>query len=385
MAGEQPTTAEVVIIGGGLVGVSTAYHLTTLGVRDVVVLERGALGSGSTGKNAGGIRQQFSSAINVKLTQATLELLARMPEEFGVDPAFKQVGYLFLATREEELAQFRRDVAIQQGLGVPVRLVDPAEAAELVPGLNVEDVLGGTFCPLDGHGDPSAVLQGFVSHARRQGVRFLEDTPAIAIDVEAGRVTGVRTPRGRIATRRVLIAAGAWSGEVGRLAGVEIPIVGIKRQIFVTGPFPGQPPHPPLTIEFTNGFYFHGEGEGLLMGIGEPDEQPDWTTHVEWERLPRLVERAVHRLPTTVEAAIRHGWAGLYEVSPDHNPLIGWLPEVEGLAVNAGYSGHGFQHAPITGKLTAELLVGQAPSIDIIEFAPDRFRHGRAAPEALFV
>ena len=384
---EQPGTAEVVIIGGGLVGMSTAYHLSQLGLRDVVVLERAELGSGSTGKNAGGLRHQFSSALNVRLSRESLAMMARMPDELGTSASFKQVGYLFLATREADLAQFRRDVEIQQGFGVPVRLVDAREAAEIVPGLTVDDVLGGTFCPIDGHGDPGAVLQGYASGARRAGVQVLEETPVTAIHIDGGRVAGVSTPRGRIATRRVLIAAGAWSGDVGRLAGLDIPIVPIKRQIFVTGRFPGQPAHPPLTIDFATGFYFHGEGEGLLFGIGEANEQPDPSTDLDWSKLPRLVEHAIHRLPVMEAADVRHGWAGLYEVTPDHNALVGWLDEVDGLAINAGYSGHGFQHSPITGKLTAQLLAGQTPEIDLAELSPARFKLGAAVRggEARFV
>lgn len=368
--------AEVVIVGGGIVGASIAYHLAKRGVRDVVVLERDQIGSGSTTRNAGGVRLQFSTEINVRLSLRSLPRIERFEEEMGVDPELRQVGYLFLITEERDVAPFEASLAMWERLGVPARRLDAAGVREVFPEVRVDDVRFATLCERDGYCDPTSLLNGYVARARERGVIFREHEGATAIEGDADRVTAVRTPKGRIACATVVDAAGAWAAEVGRLAGIDLPIRPLRRQIFVTDPVPGLDREFPLTVEFASSLYFHRESGGVLMGMADPTDGPGFDASVNWDFLPTLVERALYRLPILERANVKTGWAGFYEDTPDKHPVLGAVPGMSGFICAAGFSGHGIMHAPATGELIAELIVDGRTSLDITSLSYDRFRRG---------
>ena len=373
--------ADVVIVGGGIVGASIAYHLAGKGVRDVVVLERDRLGSGSTAKNAGGIRYQFSSEINVRLSQRSIPQIERFSDEMGIDPAFKQVGYLFLITQETDVAAFERSLELWSRLGVPARRLDRDETHALFPEIVVDDVRFATFGPRDGHCDPTSLLQGYVARARERRVVFREEEPVVAIDRQDGRIRSVRTPKRAIACETVVDAAGAWAAQVASLAGVDLPISPLRRQIFVTDPVPGIDHDFPLTVEFATSFYFHRESGGVLLGMVDPADRPAFDESVNWDFLPTIVERALARFPLMERASVKTGWAGLYEDTPDKHPILGRVPSIAGFICAAGFSGHGIMHAPATGELIAELIVDGRTSLDISALSYDRFARGELIKE----
>lgn len=368
--------ADVVIVGGGIVGASIAYHLAARGVRDVVVLERDQLGSGSTGRNAGGVRLQFSTEINVRLSLRSLPRIENFAAEMGVDPHLRQVGYLFLITEERDVAPFEGSLAMWQRLGVPAQRLDAEGVRQLFPELFLDDLRFATFCARDGYCDPSSLLNGYVARAKEKGVRFREHEPAIGIAREGDSVTAVRTAKGEIACATVVNAAGAWGAEVGRFAGIDLPIRPLRRQIFVTDPVPGLDREFPLTVEFASSLYFHRESGGVLMGMADPTDGPGFDASVNWDFLPTLVERALYRLPILDRAKVKTGWAGFYEDTPDKHPILGAIPGVDGFLCAAGFSGHGIMHAPAAGEAIAELVVDGRTSFDVTPLAYDRFRRG---------
>lgn len=375
-------TADIVVIGGGIVGCSVAYHLRKQGGRSVALLEKDLICFGSTGKSAGGIRVQFSSAVNIRLSLESLKIFQNFRQEFGVDPGFRQTGYLFLATTEEELGAFRKNVALQQRFGIPVEILGPEEIARRLPVVRVDDLAGGTFCPWDGHASPHEVTHALAAEARRLGARIHEGRAVTEVAVEGRRVVALETSAGPIACGAAVICAGPYAGHVGAMAGVDLPIKPYRRQLFVTKPLPGLPEFLPLTIDFHRGWYFRREGEGILFS-GPKDADSSFNTHVDWEDLEAIVATALHRLPLLAKAEVLRGWGGSYDITPDHNPILGALPSVQGLYVAAGFSGHGFMHGPIAGRLMADLILGATPSIDISPFAADRFARGAALPEPL--
>ena len=368
--------ADVVIVGGGIIGASIAYHLATRGVRDVVVVEREELGGGSTTRNAGGVRLQFSTEINVRLSLRSLPRIERFADEMGVDPHLRQVGYLFLITEERDVAPFEESLAMWRRLGVPVERFDAAGVHQVFPELRVDDIRFATLCMRDGYCDPSSLLNGYVARAREKGAKFREHEAVTGITRVGDRVTGVRTAKGEIACPTVVNAAGAWGAEVGQLAGVDLPIRPLRRQIFVTDPVPGLDRDFPLTVEFASSLYFHRESGGVLMGMADPTDGPGFDASVNWDFLPTLVERALYRLPILERAKVKTGWAGFYEDTPDKHPIIGAVPELAGFLCAAGFSGHGIMHAPATGEAIAELIVDGRISLDVTPLAYDRFRRG---------
>ncbi|MGH2500767.1 MAG: NAD(P)/FAD-dependent oxidoreductase [Candidatus Limnocylindria bacterium] len=373
--------ADVVIVGGGIVGASIAYHLARRGAGRIAVLERETLGSGSTGKNAGGIRLQFSTEINVRLSLRSIPRIEAFATELGVDPLFRQVGYLFLITEERDVAPFERSLELWSRLGVPARRLDAAGAAALFPQVVVDDVRLATFCPTDGYADPSSLLTGYVARAREHGVRFCEGQAVTAIDIAHGRVGGVRCGDRRWACGLVVDAAGPWAAEVALLAGVDLPIVPLRRQIFLTEPVAGFAGEFPLTVEFATGLYMHRESGGVLLGMADPQERPGFDDSLNWEFLPSVVERALARLPLLERASIRGGWGGLYEDTPDKHPIVGAVEEVDGFLCAAGFSGHGIMHAPAIGELVAELVVDGRTSLDLRPLRRSRFAEGELVKE----
>lgn len=385
-------TADVVIVGGGCMGAATAYYLTRQGAGRVVLVEREPqLATQSTGRNAGGVRHQFSDPANIALSRESIALFERFEDEVGTPIDFWQDGYLFLLSSPGSVAAFERAVALQRSLGIDVRWLSAAEAAAMTPGLDATGVVAATFCARDGITDPNGVTMGFVKAAHARGLTVLRDTEVTGLDVQAGRMTRVRTSRGEIATPMVVNAAGPWAGEVAALAGVALPVTPERRHIFIAQPeagaswddarFAGRTPASRLmVIDFDTTFYFHREGAGLLFGMGDPSERPGFDQSVRWDFLPAVTEVAMRRLPALADAAVTHAWAGLYEMTPDHNPVIGPSGPA-GFFTIAGFSGHGFQQAPAAGRALADVMTGRAPDLDLTPFAFGRFATGAAGGE----
>lgn len=371
-------TADVVVIGGGIMGASTAYHLAKRGCTNVLVVESGEMfGLGSTGLNAGGIRYQFATAVNVELSKLSIGMMERFADEMDQPIGLRRCGYLFMLDDEADLAQFTRNVALQNAHGVPSRVVTRAEIAELAPEVELTGIIGGTWCPRDGLVDPNGLLQGYVSQARRLGVSLVTNTAATSIEVSGGRVQRVVTNAGAIDTPAVVIAAGPWSGDVGAMAGVSLPVQPIRRQIAVTAAIPSLRSDFPFVIDFSRALYFHREGGGILTGMSNRDEPPGWNTSVDDEWRLHHLENAMERLPMLADAEIMAEWAGLYEVTPDDQPILGKLPQADGLFVCAGFSGHGLMHGPGAGLLMAEeILDGRAHTVDIDPLRWNRFEAG---------
>jgi heterotetrameric sarcosine oxidase beta subunit len=378
-------SADVIIIGGGCMGASVAYHLTRRGVRDIVLVEREKmLGTGSTGRNAGGVRHQFSNSENIRLSIESIRMIERFAEEVGSPVDFHQDGYLFLLSSASSVDVFRRNVALQRTLGVDVEWLDAAGAARLAPGLGVDGVLAATFCARDGIADPNGVTMGFARAAQAAGGAIERDTEVTGIRVESGRVRGVDTTRGAIDAAVVVNAAGPHARHVGRLAGVDVPVDPYRRHIFIAaGVVP--PPNHLMVIDFETTFYYHREGGGILFGMGDKDEAPTFDMTVQWDFLPLVIETAMGRLPALADASVSHAWAGLYEMTPDHNPIIGPVTAVSGLFTIAGFSGHGFQHSPAAGRILADVITGRDPQFDITPFALERFAAGLASGERYVV
>jgi len=374
-------TADAVVAGGGVVGCSLAYQLARRGL-DVVLLEREELGSQSTARCAGGVRQQFSSETNVRLQRLAVQQLLDFHEETGGHADFHQIGYLFLLTRPEHEMDFRKLLCTWHGIGLTeARWVDAAEARELVPVLAVDDVLGGTFCPSDGLASPADVTAGYAAAARRHGARLREHVAVTGIDVAEGRVRMVRTATGDIATPIVFDCAGAWSSEVGRMAGVDVPVRPFRRHVLVTDAFPEVPRTTPMTVDFATSLYFHPEGDGVLIGMSDRQEASTYRIDVNWDFLERIVEAAARRAPALERAGIHTAWAGLYESTPDHQAILGPVADVEGFWCACGFSGHGFMQAPAVGLVLAQLLLDGRSDVDVSRFGHDRFARGELVAE----
>ena len=364
-------------------GASTAYHLAKRGCTNIALIESGEMfGLGSTGLNAGGVRYQFATPVNIELSKLSFSMMERFAAEMDQEVGLRRCGYLFMLDQESDLAQFRANVALQNAHGVQSSIVDAGEIAALAPEVDVSGIIGGSWCPLDGLVDPNGLLQGYVSNARRLGATLLTNTSATGIDVEGDRVHRVVTSGGTIETQTVVIAAGPWSAQVGALAGVNLPIQPIRRQIAVTDEIPDLRPDFPFVIDFSQSLYFHREGRGILTGMSNRDEPAGFDTNVDDDWRTHHLERAMTRLPLLADARIAAEWAGLYEVTPDDQPILGRLPQAEGLVVCAGFSGHGLMHGPAAGLLMAEeILDGRASTIDIDTLRWSRFESGVTAGE----
>jgi sarcosine oxidase, subunit beta len=355
-------THDVVVVGGGAMGASVARHLRWLGLDDVVLLERDTLAAGSTSRSAGGIRAQFSDELNIRVALRSMDEFGRME---GID--FRRYGYLFLLDREEDLAFFREALALQQRLGVPSRELSVEEALEIVPALEPDGLLGATFCELDGYASPESVVQWYAS-----GLDVRQGCEVTGVQVDAGCVTAVETSGGTIACGTVVCCAGAWSRELAAMAGVDLPVEGEKRWIWFSPEDGGLPERLPLTIDFSTSFYFHREGPGIVFGGRE-------------QTLEEVAEAGLARLPLLADLPVQTSWWGYYEVSPDHNALVGRASEPEGFLYATGFSGHGFQQAPAVGEHVAELIAGREPTLDLSAFDVRRFERGASRPEAFVV
>jgi len=374
----------VVVVGGGCVGASAAYHLAAAGAGSVVLLEReSGLGMGSTGRCAGGFRHQFSTPINIRLSLESVRMITSFTEEHGLPLDVDQDGYLFLVRSEGSWERFLAGVELQRSFGVEVEVLTPEEAAALIPGISTDGMIGATFGPRDGIADPSGLTEGYATLARRAGATIRLGVEVSRIDVAGGRVAGVETSDGAVSAPVVVDAAGPWGGLVAATAGVELPLEPIPRQVVVTGPFPGMPDRRTLVIDADSTFYFHREGPGVLMGKGGVDEQPSFDTRVDERFIEEdLLPTAFELFPPLEAAGLAHRWAGLYEMTPDRHPIVGEAPGVGGLYLANGFSGHGFQHAPVIGKILSELIVdGAARTVDVSPLGLERFAEGRVVRE----
>jgi glycine/D-amino acid oxidase-like deaminating enzyme len=390
-AGERlPRAAGAVVIGGGIVGVATADHLAEAGVGGVVLLEREhGLGLGSTGRCAGGFRHQFSSEVNVRLSLESVRMIRTFTATHGLPLDVHVDGYLFLSRDDATWEGYRAAAAMQRRLGARVELLDAAACTELVPGLAVDDVVGATFGPDDGIADPSGLVNGYATLARRAGVTIVTGVTVTALSTSAdgGRVTGVETSAGAIASPLVCVAAGVWSRALCATAGVELPVEPHPRQLAQTTDFAGRPAQRTLVVDTSTMFFFHREGTGVLMGLPPTRDDATFSTAPDPAFLAdELLPVAVRVLPAVEAAGLATTWVGLYEMTPDHHPLIGRIQAVDGLLVATGYSGHGFQHGPITGRLLAEIATtGAARTVDIHALRPERFAEGQPVVESFVV
>jgi sarcosine oxidase subunit beta len=379
---ELPNTADIVIVGGGVMGASTLYHLAQRGIKNVVLLEKEEFfGTGATGRCAGGVRYQFSTEINVRLSQASLPMIERFKEEIGQDVNYRQCGYLLVATNEKDKAAFRHNVEMQNRLGVATELLSGDEVRARVPQMKFADALAGTFNQKDGLVDPNSVVMGYISAAQRLGAKAIANASVTGIRVSGNQVEEVETAAGSIKTRMVINAAGPWAGVVGQMAGVPIPIQAIRRQMFTTTPMPEIPADFPFVIDFGQSLYFHREGEGLLVGMSNPNEKPGFDQNVDDDFELTNMEAAAARLPLLERTGRVSHWAGLYEVTPDAHPAFG-KTSVDGFLVVAGFSGHGFMHGPVAGKLMTELILdGSFKTVDVSALDLARFHEGRLIQE----
>jgi sarcosine oxidase, subunit beta len=402
-------TADVVIIGSGIVGSSVAYHLAEQGCTNVLVIEREAhQGKGSTGKSMGGVRAQFSTAVNIQMSRYSIDFFSRFDEVVGHPADYRAHGYLFCATTERHLNYLKVNRERQISLGVKnVELLSAEDIAKFVPQLRFEDIVGGTFCPTDGFVDPHSVMMGFMLSARTRGTRLWLDTTVTGIEVDGSagilpanggkengltpprssafhRITGVNTTRGHVSTPIVINAAGPWAAEVARMAGADLPVEPLRRQLVPTEPFDGLPQRFPMVIDMSSGFHFRREGKGILLAWNDPEETAGFKTDFDPTFVEKILTHAAYRVPALAEAEVnpRRAWAGLYEMTPDHHAIIGDAPNVEGLYFANGFSGHGVMHSPASGRITADLVVhGNSDLIDAAQLSVDRFAEGRLLEE----
>jgi sarcosine oxidase, subunit beta len=375
-----PDSASVVIVGGGVIGTSVAFHLAEAGV-DVVLLERDQLGSGSTCRAAGGVRAQFSDALNIEIAQRSLRAFREFARRPGWEIDFNQVGYLFVLSRESDVAIFERNVQLQNDYGVPSRILSPAQACELCPLLAGDDILAAAFSPEDGHLTPEAVVQGYAYGARALGAHIRVGCEVLDISSSGGEITEIVTTHGAIRTGTVVCAAGAWSRSCGEMVGVELPVTPLRRQVLFTESISDLSPHLPMTIDFASSFYFHREGPGVLLGMSDPEEKPGFVTETSDDWIPRLIEIASRRAPRIADAGIRGGWAGLYEMTPDHNAIIGEARGISRFLYATGFSGHGFLQGPAVGEIVRDMVLERLPPVDVGPLSVERFDAAALRPE----
>jgi sarcosine oxidase, subunit beta len=369
------SSASVVVIGGGVIGVSIACHLAAAGVSDVVLVETANLGDGATSKSAGGVRLQFSDVVNIGLAQRSMDCHERFDEWPGRDIGLRQVGYLFLLRREGDVARFEHDVALQQSMGVESRMLTPDEAAALNPLIDPSRVLAASFCARDGYCSPADVVAGYADRARADGAALLTNTTVTGIDVRNGQIAEVRTSSGVIRTNTVICAAGAWSRAIGEMAGVPLDVAPVARPVWFTEPCE-LPAGMPFTIDFASSLYFHAEGPGLLLGMADRLQPAGFDVPLAGDWLERVAAQMSDVAPGLANVGIAGGWVGHYETTPDDNALLGEAVEVSRFLYAAGFSGHGFQLSPAIGEVIRDLFLGVPPAFDIDGFAAERFARG---------
>ncbi len=382
----MPETADVVIIGGGIVGSSVAWHLMQSGCRNVLVIERESQqGLGSTGKSMGGVRAQFATAVNIRMSLYSIPVFAAFEEITGYPSGYKPHGYLFVATAPNHLDYLKRNYDLQVSLGLQGAEILGREAVlRMVPQLRPDDVLGGSFCATDGFVDPYSVMKGFIAAACDRGARLWRGTEVTGIEVDAHGVAGVRTSNGSVASRTVVNATGPWAAQVASMAGIDLPVVPLRRMLVPTEPFSGLSERLPMVIDMATGFHFRPEGLGLLMAWNDPEETPGFKTAFDPAFVEKILTRAVSRVPCFEDLQVnpKRAWAGLYEVTPDHHAIIGPAPGLPGLFFANGFSGHGVMHSPATGRITADVILqGTSALLDARDLGLERFAEGRMLEE----
>src|SRR5262245_4358623 len=378
-------TADVVIIGGGIVGSSIAYHLAESGCTDVLIIEREEKqGLGSTSKSLGGVRAQFATPINIQMSLYSIDLFSRFEEVTGQTADYRAHGYLFCATTEAHLRYLRKNQEKQRAFGLKnAEMVSREEIVKMVPQMIADDIIGGAYCPTDGFVDPHGVLTGFAKRAKERGVRVWLNTEVTGVQVEGGAVTSVKTTNGEVSTRNVVNAAGPWAAAVAEMAGVELPVTPLRRQIVKTQRCDFLPAKFPMVIDMSTGFHFRREGEAILMAWPDEEETYGFKTAFTHDFLEKTLMRAVNRVPQFIDLPVnpKQCWAGMYEISPDHHAIIGPAPGVKGLFFANGFSGHGVMHSPASGRITADLVLGRTSFVDPTPLGVERFAEGRLLEE----
>jgi sarcosine oxidase subunit beta len=379
-------TAEVVIIGGGIVGSSIAYHLTEAGCKDVLVIEReSAQGKGSTGKSMGGVRAQFSTPVNIQMSLYSIPFYAGFDERLGYPAGYRPQGYLFCATQDKHLAYLHTNYEKQVAMGLKdVRLISADEIRSMFPQLRSDDIVGGSFCSIDGFVDPYSAMIGFMTCAADHGAKLWKNTQVTGIVRDEKGVAGVETSRGTVTTRKVVNAAGAWAAAVAGMVGIDLPVEPLRRMLVPTEPFDQFPRSAPMIIDMSTGFHFRPEGLGFLLAWNDPEETTGYKLDFEPAFIEKILTRAADRVPIFENLAVnpKRAWAGLYEMTPDHHPILGEAPGLPGFFLANGFSGHGVMHAPATGKILADLvLAGKTGLVDASLLALSRFAEGRMIEE----
>jgi sarcosine oxidase subunit beta len=382
----MPATADVVIIGAGIVGSSIAFHLTEAGVRNVLVIERETRqGLGSTGKSMGGVRAQFATDVNIRMSMYSIPFFARFEEATGRPSGYKPHGYLFMATTDGHMNYLRTNHSRQKAQGLKnVELLSPDDIRKVLPRLRSDDIIGGSFCPTDGFVDPDSVMTGFMARAIEHGVQLWRGTQVTGICTEHATISGVTTTNGDVQSPVVVNAAGPWAAAIARMAGADLPVQPLRRMLVPTEPFPGLPDRLPMIIDMTTGWHFRQEGVGLLMAWADPDQQPGFRADFDPAYIEKILTHAAARVPDFANLAVnpRRCWAGLYEMSPDHHAILGPAPDVRGFYFANGFSGHGVMHSPATGRILTDLIVhGETNIIDARDLNVQRFAEGRAIEE----
>lgn len=367
--------ADTVVIGGGIVGAATAFELARRRAGKVVLVERESLlGTGATGRCAGGIRAQFSSEINCRVSQLAEHIFMHFEEEVGVPAQYDQVGYLFCLSDASHVEAFRRDLLMWQSLGLPATWLSAEEIRRRVPELETSDLLGGTFCSSDGLADSGEFMTAYGKQMRRYGVTIASGQAVTAVHTSGGRVTAVEAGTTLIETERVVNCAGPNAAEIGALVGLKIPIVPLKRQICKTAPLDWVPTDLPMIVDMGSGLYMHKESGGLLLGWADPSVTPGFDQSTDQNYTDEIIMRALARLPRLESAAITNTWGGLYETTPDYHAIMGPVVGLAGFWICAGFSGHGFMHAPAAGRLMAEWITDGKPSLDLGRLRYERFQ-----------
>jgi sarcosine oxidase, subunit beta len=378
-------TADVIIIGGGIVGSSIAYHLAESGCTDVLIIEREEKqGLGSTSKSFGGVRAQFATPINIQMSLYSIDLFSRFEEATGQTADYRAHGYLFCATTEAHLKYLRENQEKQKAFGLKnAEMVSRDDIVKMVPQLFADDIIGGAYCPTDGFVDPHGVMTGFAKRAKERGVRIWLNTEVTDVNMENGAVTSVKTTSGEVSTRNIVNAAGPWAAGVAKMAGVELPVIPLRRQIVKTQRCDFLPAKFPMVIDMSSGFLFRREGEAILMAWPDDEESYGFKTAFTHDFLEKILTRAVSRVPQFVDLPVnpKQCWAGMYEITPDHHAIIGPAPGVKGLFFANGFSGHGVMHSPASGRITADMVLGNPSFVDPTPLGVERFAEGRLLEE----
>jgi sarcosine oxidase subunit beta len=383
---DMTETADVVIIGGGVVGSSIAYHLAEQGCTNILLIEREEKqGLGSTSKSLGGVRAQFATPVNIRMSIFSIDVFSRFEELTGQTADYRAHGYLFAATETSHLKYLRANLVKQRAFGLTnTEMISREDIVRMIPQLRADDLIGGSFCPTDGFVDPHSVMTGFSKRARDRGARLWLNAQVTGIEIEHGEITGVRTTKGDVATRTAVNAAGPWASIVAEMAGQQLPVSPLRRQIIKTQRCDFLPAKFPMFIDMSTGFHFRREGEAILMAWPDDEETFGYKTAFTPEFIEKTLTHAVNRVPQFADLPVnpRQCWAGMYEVTPDHHAIIGQSPDVKGFFFANGFSGHGVMHSPATGRIVTDLILhGHCDVIDPLPLRFERFAQGELLEE----